>query len=57
MEAIETMRNCVAHNRRPLQRVTNNYLNVLPQVLNMLDTFLAHWAVDSQGKVGNDEIF
>jgi hypothetical protein len=40
MNAIEAMRNCVAHNRRPSQKATSDYLNALPQVDKALDQFL-----------------
>ena len=30
MDAIERMRNCVAHNRRPTKSVSENYLNARP---------------------------
>ncbi len=44
MNAIEAMRNCVAHNRRPSKRVTEDYLNTLPQLQDDLDRFLGRWA-------------
>jgi len=40
MNAIETMRNCVAHNRRPSRKATEDYENALPQVDSALDQFL-----------------
>lgn len=40
MNAIEAMRNCVAHNRRPSQKATSDYLNALPQVDEALKQFL-----------------
>lgn len=43
MNSIDAMRNCVAHNRRPSKRVTNNYLNALHQLNAMLDQFLNRW--------------
>jgi hypothetical protein len=45
MDAIETMRNCIAHNRRPSRRILDNYENARPLVDQMLDEFLAHWEV------------
>lgn len=48
MTSIDTMRNCVAHSRRPSQRVTDNYLNALPQLNDMLDQFLSRWELDWQ---------
>lgn len=41
MDAIEKMRNAVAHNRRPSKKATNDYLNALPLVNQALDDFLA----------------
>lgn len=43
MDAIETMRNCVAHNRKPTKRVTENFLNALPLLEEMLNEYLARW--------------
>lgn len=43
MDAIETMRNCVAHNRTPSRRILDNYENARPLVDRMLDECLARW--------------
>ncbi|AFZ15002.1 hypothetical protein Cri9333_4211 [Crinalium epipsammum PCC 9333] len=43
MEAIEAMRNCVAHNRRPPRRVIENYENVQPLLNQLLDDYLNQW--------------
>jgi hypothetical protein len=43
MDAIERMRNCVAHNRRPSDGVTQNYLNALPLLDRLLDDYLVRW--------------
>jgi len=43
MDAIETMRNCIAHNRRPSKRVVENYDNARPLVDKMLNEYLARW--------------
>ena len=40
MEAIEQMRNCVAHNREPSRKVKENYENARPLVDAMLDSYL-----------------
>ncbi len=40
MDAIEKMRNAVAHNRRPTKRTTQDYLNALPLVDAALDQYL-----------------
>ncbi len=41
MNPIEEMRHCVAHNRRPGTRLTDNYDNALPQLHEMLDNYLS----------------
>ena len=56
MNSIDTMRNCVAHSRRPSQRVTENYLNALPQLNNMLDQFLARWELNWRIDMDNGEM-
>jgi hypothetical protein len=43
MDPIETMRNCVAHNRRPSKRTVENYDNARPLLDQMLDEYLARW--------------
>jgi hypothetical protein len=43
MDAIETMRNCVAHNRRPTRGAVENYDNARPLLDQMLDEYLARW--------------
>jgi hypothetical protein len=43
MEAIEAMRNCVAHNRRPPRRVVENYDNANPLLNQLLDDYLDQW--------------
>jgi hypothetical protein len=43
MDAIEAMRNCCAHNRRPSKRVEENYLNARPLLDQLLDGYLARW--------------
>lgn len=43
MDAIEAMRNCCAHNRRPSKKVEQNYLNACPLLDEMLDKHLANW--------------
>lgn len=45
MDPIEQMRNCVAHNRRPPNRVAQNYPNARARLDNELDTYLARWKV------------
>ena len=56
MNAIEAMRNCVAHNRRPAPTVTENYLNTRPQVEDALDQFLARWALVWQDEIDDGEM-
>jgi hypothetical protein len=43
MDAIEKMRNCVAHNRRPAKTIVENYENVRPLVETLLDDYLKRW--------------
>ena len=43
MDAIERMRNCVAHNRRPPRNTTENYLNALPLIDTLLDEYMRKW--------------
>jgi len=45
MDAIERMRNCVAHNRHPSKSTTENYLNARPLLDAMLEQYLARWQV------------
>lgn len=45
MQAVETMRNCVAHNRRPTRGVVQNYDNVRPLLDSMLDAYLGRWEI------------
>jgi len=44
MEAIEAMRNCIAHNRRPSRSVEENYANAHPLLNQLLDNYLNQWA-------------
>ena len=52
MEAIEAMRNCVAHNRRPPRRVVENYDNARPLLDQLIENYLNQWlrreAVESE---------
>lgn len=43
MGAIEKMRNCVAHNRRPSVRVVEDYENACPLLNDLLDNYLNKW--------------
>lgn len=43
MEAIEAMRNCCAHNRRPSKKVEENYLNAHPLLDQLLDGYIIRW--------------
>ena len=43
MDAIEAMRNCVAHNRKPTNRTRTNFINALPLLETMLTEYLARW--------------
>lgn len=41
--AIEKMRNCIAHHRRPPKRTKDDYENAKPLVDQLLDTYLIQW--------------
>ena len=43
MDPIERMRNCVAHNRRPTQRITENYPTARLALEKHLDEHLEKW--------------
>ncbi len=43
MDAIEAMRNCCAHNRRPSKKVEENYINAAPLLNQLLNGYLARW--------------
>jgi hypothetical protein len=43
MEAIEAMRNCCAHSRRPSKKVEENYRNARPLLDQLLDDYLSRW--------------
>lgn len=43
MDAIEAMRNCCAHSRRPSKKVEENYLNARPLLDQLLDGYLTRW--------------
>lgn len=43
MDAIETMRNCCAHSRRPSKKIIQNYDNASPLLHQLLDDYLARW--------------
>lgn len=49
MNAIEHMRNCVAHNRRPTRGVSDNYINVRPLLEQLLDNYLTRWEQGNDG--------
>jgi hypothetical protein len=46
MDAIEKMRDAVAHNRRPPKKTTEAYQNALPLVNQALEAYLADLAAD-----------
>lgn len=46
MDAIEKMRNAVAHNRRPSKKTNEAYLNALPLVNQALEDYLSALAAD-----------
>lgn len=43
MDAVERMRNCIAHNRRPSAKIIQNYENARPLVDTLLDGYLERW--------------
>lgn len=43
MDAIEAMRNCCAHSRRPSNKIIENYENARPLLNQLLDSYLARW--------------
>lgn len=43
MDAIEAMRNCCAHSRRPSKKIEENYRNARPLLDQLLDGYLARW--------------
>lgn len=43
MDAIDAMRNCCAHSRRPSKKVIENYDNAGPLLDQLLDSYLASW--------------
>jgi hypothetical protein len=46
MDAIEAMRNCVAHNRQPSKRIKENYDTARPLLDNLLDEYLVRWELN-----------
>ena len=45
MDPIESMRNCVAHNRRPTRSLIDNYPNARRELEERLNGYLAQWEV------------
>lgn len=43
MDAIESMRNCCAHSRRPSKKVEENYIQARPALDHLLDAYLGRW--------------
>ncbi len=48
MEVIERMRNCVAHNRQPSEKLRGHYQTVLGPVNQLLDDYLANAGLPSE---------
>lgn len=46
LNSIEAMRNCVAHNRHPSNRIRSNYEIAKPQLNQILDEYLSRWAIE-----------
>jgi hypothetical protein len=55
VDAVEKMRNAVAHNRRPSKKVSNDYLNALPLLNQALDDYLDALAADWRDRDGSGE--
>jgi hypothetical protein len=51
--AIEKMRNCIAHHRRPSTRTKQGYETAKPQVNQLLDTYLSQWVYNET--IANEE--
>ncbi len=56
IDAIEKMRNAVAHNRRPTKKTNEAYLNVLPLVKQALDNYLGNLEADWPASLETDEM-
>lgn len=58
IDAIEKMRNCIAHYRRPPDRIKANYENARPLVNQLLDTYLSQflWQETDQSELLENEI-
>ena len=46
LNSIEAMRNCVAHNRHPSNRIRGNYEIANPQLNQILDEYLSRWVIE-----------
>ncbi len=57
MEAIEAMRNCVAHNRRPSKKASDNYATARPQLSQALDDFLNRWSMAWEYEISRGEMY
>ena len=47
MDPIESMRNCVAHNRRPTRSIADNYPNARRELEERLNEYLTQWEVQN----------
>lgn len=48
LQPIEDMRNCVAHNRRPITDIVDKYNQARPALESKLDFYLAEWQIEEE---------
>jgi hypothetical protein len=53
MGAIEAMRNCCAHSRKPSKRVEENYRNARPLLDQLLNDYLIRWEIQEMFWISN----
>jgi hypothetical protein len=53
--AIEKMRNCIAHHRRPSSRTEEGYQNAQPLISQLLDEYLERWSWNEAANGSSDE--
>ncbi len=55
ISAIEKMRNCIAHHRRPSSRTEQGYKNAQPLISQLLDEYLERWSWSEAANSPSDE--
>ena len=55
INAIEKMRNCIAHHRRPSSRTEEGYQNAQPLISKLLDDYLELWSWNEAANGLSDE--